>query len=138
MKLRLVRDIVAPTYTMGMLYVDGAMECFTLEDQCRPAGEKVPGATAIPEGTYAVQITYSRRFQRDMPLLLDVPWFDGIRIHPGNTIDDTEGCILVGTGRAAAEVRNSRQAFKELYGKLQQALEDGQEVSIEITQGATP
>ena len=77
------------------MYLDGRFGVLHLEDVVRQ-GEKVPGQTAIPEGIYTVQITFSNRFKRDLPLLLNVPNFEGIRIHPGNTDADTEGCILVG------------------------------------------
>jgi hypothetical protein len=58
---------------------------------------KVKGESAIPKGTYTVRFTYSPRFKKNMWQIIDVPGFDGIRIHAGNTADDTEGCILVGT-----------------------------------------
>jgi len=83
MKIDLVRHVFTPRSTIGSLYVDGKFECYTLEDVVR-LGEKVYGETAIPEGTYEVQITFSNRFKRDLPLLLKVPGFEGVRIHPGN------------------------------------------------------
>src|SRR5574343_976097 len=95
MKLELIRHAIKDTYTIGKLFIDGTYFCDTLEDYVR-AGEKVFGKTAIPTGTYDVQITYSNRFKQPMPLLIDVPGFSGIRIHPGNTAEDTHGCILVG------------------------------------------
>ena len=96
MDLRLVRYWRAPRDTIGALSVDGVFVCFTLEDQVRTAGVKVPGQTAIPAGIYRLVITPSERFKEDLSLLLDVPGFEGIRIHAGNTREDTEGCILVG------------------------------------------
>lgn len=111
--------------------VDGAYECFTLEDVVRE-GPKVPGATAIPYGTYAVTITHSERFERDLPLVLDVPGFGGIRIHPGNTAADTEGCILVGRTKGPTFVGESRAAFNALFPKIKEALEAGDSVTLEV------
>jgi hypothetical protein len=92
----------------------------------------VPGETAIPYGTYGVIINWSPRFNRPLPLLLEVPDFSGIRIHPGNTAKDTEGCILVGDGFSADHkaVLNSRVTFNKLFPLLQEALAEG--ISIEI------
>jgi len=83
MKIEVIRHTFTERSTIGSLYLNGKFECYTLEDVVR-VGEKVPGATAIPEGIYPVQITFSNRFKRDLPLLLNVPNFDGIRIHTGN------------------------------------------------------
>jgi Family of unknown function (DUF5675) len=82
MKLQVVRFMCGATCTIGELLVDGEHECWTLEDVVRPDGQKVPGETAIPYGTYDVIITPSVRFGTDMPLLVGVPNFTGIRIHP--------------------------------------------------------
>ena len=80
------------TTTIGEMHVDGVFQCYTCEDIEREI--KVPGKTAIPKGTYDVIINMSNRFKRKMPLLLNVPNFAGVRIHPGNTAEDTEGCIF--------------------------------------------
>lgn len=136
MKLRLERIECVPAYTMGRLYVDDAPECWVLEDPVRD-GPKVHGETAIPEGTYAVTVTFSNRFKKPMPLLKDVPGFEGVRIHSGNTVHDTEGCLLVGMDRVGATVQRSRQAFLALFPKIVLARESGEEVTIEIaTKGA--
>src|SRR3972149_10690167 len=95
MELLLQRKIFTDKSTIGELFVDGVFECFTLEDVVRD-DEKIKKVTAIPDGIYTVLVTWSPRFKRQLPLLIDVPGFDGIRIHPGNTADDTEGCLLVG------------------------------------------
>ena len=108
MKLKLERLQLDPDVTIGSLTVDDAWECWTLEDAVRPV--KVAGETAIPHGLYRVDITHSPRFQRDLPLLLSVPNFMGVRIHPGNTAADTEGCILVGLGHADDRITDSRAA----------------------------
>jgi hypothetical protein len=133
--LRLVREPSADGATFGVLFVDGRFECFTIEDQVR-SGPKVPGKTAIPAGRYQVVVTPSARFQRRLPLLVDVPGFSGIRIHPGNTINDTDGCLLPGTRieRTALAVRESRVAFQRLFAKLEAA--DGDQVWITIENAA--
>jgi hypothetical protein len=133
MKLLLVRDMPQPECTLGKLFIDGAFECFTCEDVERPEGQKVHGKTAIPRGTYRVVITRSNRFQRDLPLLLDVPNFEGIRIHPGNTAADTEGCILPGIERLPGRVLRSRDAFAEVFDAVRNAIHAGEPVEIEVT-----
>lgn len=94
MELLLIRRGFTPTSTEGELFIDGAHECYTLEDAVRP--KKVAGHTAIPAGRYRVVVTVSARFGRPLPLLVNVPEFSGVRIHRGNSSKDTEGCILVG------------------------------------------
>jgi len=130
MKLQVIRNCGA-TCTMGKLFVNGVFECYTLEDVVRPNGEKVAGDTAIPYGEYDVVITFSNRFQRDMPLLIGVPNFSGIRIHPGNTTEDTHGCLLVGQSRDSTAVHNSRLAYDSLYPKIRDAITRGETVMIE-------
>lgn len=139
MKIRVERTDCNKNCTIGELTIDGAFECYTLEDTVRekdgvPVKEwKVYGDTAIPRGTYNVVITLSNRFKRDLPLLESVEGFSGIRIHPGNTTADTEGCILVGRGRTDRDrITESRAAFNELFAKIKQALDDGDTVTLEI------
>lgn len=119
MELTLIREPSTARSTPGKLLVDGVFECFTLEDIVRP--KKIPGETAIPAGTYKVIINMSNRFKRLLPLLLNVPGFEGVRIHTGNTDKDTEGCILVGTTRSTDFVGNSRVAFGSLFPRMQAA-----------------
>jgi len=121
MILTLTRKEFTDKSTIGDLQM-GEWTCYTLEDMVRE-GPKVPGKTAIPYGLYEVIISFSNRFQRPLPLLMNVPGFEGIRIHPGNTDKDTEGCILVGKTKAADFVGGSRAAFMELFPKLHDALE---------------
>lgn len=108
--------------TVGVLRA-GAFMCFTLEDRVHD-GPKIPGATAIPAGRYRVEITFSNRFQRLMPLLLDVPGFTGIRIHAGNTDADTSGCILVGRSRGPDWIGSSREAYRALFGLIRDTQPD--------------
>jgi Family of unknown function (DUF5675) len=131
MNLKLVRTDLTSQSTIGELYVDGKFECYTLEDVVRPV--KIKGMTAIPAGAYEVVISHSARFQRLLPLLLNVPNFDGIRIHAGNTAADTEGCLLVGQGKASNAISGSRNAFDALFAKLQAAAAR-EKIFIEIGQ----
>jgi hypothetical protein len=132
MNLLLNRLQLDPAFTIGELLVDGTFFCWTLEDTVRPAGIKVPGSTAIPGGKYDVIITFSNRFQCDMPLVAGVPNFEGIRIHPGNTAADTEGCILVGDDRHGSSVGNSRNAFGRLFPLLDRTFTARQPLKLTI------
>ena len=119
MELTLTRTDFTNDSTIGELSVNGKFECFTLEDKVRPV--KIKGMTAIPAGAYEVVINFSERFQRPLPLLLNVPNFDGIRIHAGNTAKDTEGCILVGQVKQKNFIGTSRLALEALFKKLKKA-----------------
>lgn len=136
MNLLLIRDTFSSICTLGKLFIDGQLECEVLEDPDRKleaGGKKIYGQTAIPRGTYKVIIDFSTRFQRAMPHILGVAQFDGIRIHPGNTAANTDGCLLTGTGRVANRaVLESRVAFTRFYAKLEAALDTGEEVTIEV------
>lgn len=107
--------------TIGEMTVDGKWECYTLEDREREV--KIKSETAIPKGTYKVIINQSNRFKKLLPLLLNVPNFEGVRIHPGNTNHDTEGCILVGRTRSKDFIGQSRKAFESLFAKMKLAKE---------------
>lgn len=124
MNLNLVRKWKTTESTIGELSIDGIFECYILE----PAGQK-----AILEGTYPVVITYSPRFRRQLPLLEGVPGRSGIRIHPGNTAADTDGCPLPGQTRGADWVGRSRAAFDLLFAKLKTAQLGKSDISITIT-----
>lgn len=130
MNLCLVRGGSTGKSTPGVLLIDGIFECYTLEDVVRPT--KIKGETAIPAGTYEVQINMSNRFKRLLPLLIGVPNFEGVRIHPGNTDKDTEGCILVGDSHAKDFVGSSKVAFERLFKKMQAASKAGEAIEIEI------
>lgn len=118
--------------TISHLFIGDKFECFILEDvdrglkQFMPLADikakKVHAKTCIPEGRYEIEITYSNRFKKPLPLLLSVPGFEGIRIHPGNTAENTEGCLLPGTEVKGDSVINSRVAFAALFNKIQDAL----------------
>jgi hypothetical protein len=132
MNLRLERQELNDICTIGRLFVDGDPECWTLEDVVRDT--KLKGQTAIPFGRYEVVITFSQRFGRPLPLLLKVPDFEGVRIHPGNDANDTEGCILVGKRKGANMLYESREAFSLLMLRLQRAMQN-EKVFIEIVKG---
>ena len=119
MKLELKRLHRTNNSTIGELYVNGVFECYTLEDKEREV--KIKNETAIPKGVYIVGITLSNRFKKMLPILMNVPNFEGIRIHPGNSNHDTEGCILVGTTRSVDFIGNSRKAFEKLFAKMKTA-----------------
>lgn len=118
-------------YTIGKLYINDKYFCDTLEDTDRGltqsmteqqiGSKKVYGETAIPTGTYRIIISYSNKFKKQMPLLLNVPGFAGIRIHSGNTEKDSLGCILVGKNKAIGKVLESRDTYSKLFSILQEA-----------------
>jgi len=133
MKIKVIRDIFYDECTLGQMLIDGKPFCFTLEDKVRPPEEKkVYGKTAIPAGTYKVVMDYSAKYQRLMPHILDVPGFEGIRIHSGNIAQDTEGCILVGLKREGKQLTESRLAFASFRQLLTDALENGEKCEINI------
>lgn len=136
MKLHVKRLYLRPDYTIGKLYVDGTYFCDTLEDRARDLTKekKVSGRTAIPVGTYEVIVNISPRFRRKLPRLLNVPEFDGILIHRGNTAEDTAGCILVGENREKGKVINSTRYELQITEMLEKAQEKGEKITIEITQ----
>lgn len=121
MDMTLLRRPSAGGATLGELLLDYVHECWTLEDEIRDAGVKVPGKTCIPPGLYRVLVTRSTRFGEDMPLLEDVPGFTGIRMHTGNKAVDTEGCILVGRTLGEAFIGESRLAYAALFPKIKAA-----------------
>jgi len=127
MKIEIKRLYKTENSTIGELTVDGKFECYTLEDKERDI--KIKGETAIPKGTYKVIINQSNRFKKLLPLLLNVPNFEGVRIHPGNSNHDTEGCILVGQSISKDYISKSRKAFEKLFKKMQLA----KEITLTIT-----
>ena len=139
MRIELVRIAFKSTYTIGKLYVDGKYFSDVLEDVDRGLDssmtkseileKKVKGQTAIPTGHYVINITYSPKYKRMMPLLLDVKGFSGIRIHSGNSSKDTEGCLLVGKNKKVGMVLESRDTYQRLF----KMMEGQKEITIDIT-----
>ncbi len=135
MDLLLIRKTNTEKSTIGDLFVNDKLECFTLEDMDRKledGGIKIPKKTAIPRGKYEIIIDKSRRFNTFLPHLLDVPQFEGIRFHPGNTAEDTEGCILPGEIRGIDKIFNSRMAYDKLFTKLSGAYNNDEKITITI------
>lgn len=141
MILTLKRRFKGPNYTIGTLSIDGEWFSDTLEDPDRDLNQngkfdngefKVYGNTCIPYGKYKIVLNYSNKFKRVLPLLLDVPNFEGIRIHRGNTPKDTLGCILVGENKIKGQVINSTIYEQTLISILQSEIKTNREVWIEI------
>lgn len=134
MKLLLKRIFRGDTYTIGHLYINGNYYCDVLEDVDRGLTNdmseeeikkiKVYGKTAIPKGTYKVEVTYSPKFKRYLPLLIGVKGFTGIRIHSGNSAEDTLGCLLVGFNKEKGKVLNSRVTSDKLTALLRNCEEE--------------
>ena len=140
MKLTLKRIALRPTYTIGKLYIDDVYFCDTIEDTVRDLNKngkfdnrekKVHSKTAIPYGTYEIKWTYSPRFKKYTPQLMNVPSFEGIRIHAGNTSADTEGCLILGKNKQVGKVLNSRATINKFYPIIKNACSNGK-VTIEI------
>lgn len=142
--LELIRKYKKKNYTIGKLYINNVYFCDTLEDTDRGLNnemsldqiksKKIKGQTAIPSGTYEVIVSYSPKFKRFLPLIVDVPGYSGIRIHPGNTHADTEGCILVGENKVVGKVLNSKVTFNLLYEQLKRASDNKRKIQITIKQ----
>jgi hypothetical protein len=144
MKLTLIRQPSFLNTTIGRLYIDGVFACATLEDEVREIPGvsvevwKVPGSTAIPAGTYTVDLQYSGRFGVETPTLLNVPGFDLIRMHAGNTDEDTEGCILLGLQATDHTLigGTSRPAVQLVKNELLAAAARGETTTIDISNAA--
>lgn len=142
MEILVERKYKKENYTIGKLYINGEYFCDTLEDKDRGLTNimtlaeikevKEYGNTAIPTGRYPIAYTYSARFKKHLPLLLNVPAFEGVRIHSGNTHRDTEGCILLGVNKAVGKVLNSRKTMDEFLRILKPAIEACENVWITI------
>lgn len=138
MHIEVIRDRFNPKQTIGKLCIDGKFECYTLEDCMREVPGtpvtrwKIPHETAIPRGDYPLEITWSNRFEKMLPILWGVPGFDGVRLHAGNTEADTEGCILLGDIRFATYIGASRIAVSRVIGKIQAAIDRKETVTITI------
>lgn len=135
MNLKVVRDACGQYASLGKMYVNDEYQCETLEDVDRKledGGVKIPCETAIPRGTYKVIVDWSPHFNRMLPHVLDVPDYEGVRIHPGNAPKDTEGCILVGMRRGPNYVYQSVNAFNALMDKIDAALDAGEDITLEV------
>lgn len=134
-----------PAYTIGRLLEGGSYFCDTLEDPVRelkdlngdgdfndPGEGKIYGQTAIPEGTYEIIMTFSARFKKVMPILLNVPGYSGIRIHSGTKPEHTEGCILLGKNKIVGGLVDSRLWTDMFYDTLKNYLDAGYRVFITI------
>lgn len=139
-----VRETYSNISTIGDMYVDGKKHFTTLEDpdrQRQPDGTiipweaklKIPGETAIPYGIYRMIFNYSPKYKRVMPLLLNVPDFDGIRVHILNWAHESEGCIGVGYTKGKDFIGQSGAAFKEFEKLLRAALINGGYARMIIT-----
>ena len=124
MLITIDRLYLRPSYTIGKMYIDGEYLCDTLEDEVRPEGIKIYGKTAIPYGVYQVTMSYSPKFERSMPLILNVPNFEGVRIHSGNSVTDTEGCVLVGRNKVKGGLVESRFFSNALNTLLTECKDD--------------
>lgn len=135
-KFLLQRDVMAPGFTLGRLFVEGKQYGFTCEDQDRyledNPGAKVPKRTAIPRGLYRMTLSFSNRFKKVMPLIVDVPGFEGVRIHGGNDEHDTEGCPLLGKTRTAVGVAHCAEVNQALIDLITRAEDSGDAVWIEV------
>lgn len=130
--LTLHRKWFSDKSTIGELLFDNEFQCHTLEDTVRDPNkdgvlqkeEKVYGVTAIPSGEYEVVISFSNKFKKKLPLLVNVPYFTGIRIHPGNEEKHSFGCILVGEYNPEQPdfVSNSRAAFGKIFKRIENSL----------------
>ena len=129
------------TYTIGNLYIDGSFFSNTLEDKNRDVNKngkfdngetKIYEETCIPFGTYKVILTMSPKFKRELPRLLNVPSFEGVLIHRGNTAKDSAGCILIGENKAVGKVLNSTPYEERLVKMIKNAISRGEEIIIEI------
>lgn len=140
MVIKLVRKHLGHNFTEGKLFVNDGFECYTVEDQDRKLEKfgceyKVQNKTCIPRGKYKVTISMSQRFGKHLIEVLDVPCFKGIRIHSGNSSEDTEGCIIVGSVNNRDDdnwVGSSRDAYEKLHQKVKRALSNGEEVMLEV------
>ncbi len=132
LELQVQRTEYTSVSTIGEFDIDGRPFCYTLEDVVRPPGVKIKGETAIPAGRYRVRNTFSPKFGRVVPQIMDVPMFEGIRIHGGNTRGDTEGCLLLGMHRGRDHIDTCAPALEHVYTLITAAEAAGREVWITI------
>lgn len=141
MDILVIRKKRTEICTIGELYINGAFFCYTLEDKDRGLkqtdsllinkAKKVFGKTAIPTGVYSLAMTFSNRFKKYLPQILDVPAFEGIRIHAGNTSEHTEGCLLLGYQVEGESIFESRKAVEDFI-KVVTSAEKTEKITITI------
>nr|DAX30840.1 MAG TPA: Protein of unknown function (DUF2778) [Caudoviricetes sp.] len=142
MEIKVNRIARKDGYTVGRMSLNNKYFCDTLEDTDRGLADtmqvneilakKVKAQTAIPTGKYDVILTFSPKFKRVLPLLLNVKCYEGVRIHAGNSAEDTEGCLLVGENKAKGQVLNSRATFERLMAILLECEKRKEKVTITI------
>ena len=141
MELLLERKYLKSNYTISNLSINGKFYCNVIEDVVRDfnkngtfdCGEfKISGHTAIPYGEYEIKVTYSPKFKRELPLLLDVKHFEGIRIHRGNTEKDSSGCLIPGENKKKGMVLNSTKYELELTKMIKECNNKREKVTIKI------
>lgn len=142
MKLELKRIALKPNYTIGKLFINGTYYCDTIEDKVIDLNKngkfddglsKVMHQTAIPYGTFKVVVNYSPKFKRELPRLLDVPYFEGILIHNGNDQNSSSGCIIVGENKRVGKVTNSTFYMNNLTARIKDAQNKGETITITIS-----
>jgi hypothetical protein len=133
-KLKLVRKPTTPEYTEGDLYVNEEWFAFVLEDTVRK-GKKVYGQTAIPAGTYRVAATMSNRFKKVMVQILDVPGFEGVRIHQGSSAADSAACPLISKRRGQTPGHLAAMKAGILTDELTRMVKEAGGGSIEVIDG---
>lgn len=142
LNLKLERKWKKEKYTIGNLFINGVFFSNVLEDKTRGLRQdmtleeikkiKIHGQTAIPSGRYEIRVTLSARFRRQLPVLLNVPGYVGVRIHPGNTDANTEGCLLPGKNDRVGQVSNSRATMAILQQRIEETIAQGGKVFIDI------
>ena len=138
MKVTVIREpVIRPdkgeAFTPGRMYVNGLHFGYTCEDEDRfletvGIREKIHGRTGISRGTYPLEVTFSNRFQRELPYVSGVLGFEGIRIHGGNRAEDSLGCILLGQVRTATGIAQCANTVQRLIAMIK-ACEDKRELS---------
>ena len=131
MKINVRRFLFEGNTCLGLMNVDGEFQCWTTEDM--PRETKIKHETAIPTGTYRIELTDKNKWGRVMPHILNVPNFQGIYIHSGNDKDDTSGCLLVAENLVSPTHNSgSKIAFDKLMVKLRKAWDDKEDIFISI------
>ena len=142
MKLELKRIALKPNYTIGKLFINGTYYCDTIEDKVIDLNKngkfddglnKVMHQTAIPYGTFKVVVNHSPKFNRELPRLLDVPYFEGILIHNGSDQNSSSGCIIVGENKTVGKVINSTFYMNNLTARIKDAQNKGETTTITIS-----